>query len=111
MKEKAESGGSLSLRPSRSTDQVQGQTNLGNEAKQKTGEDVINKGVMFQPLQAVEFSSFGQVVLDLELRREERSCGTKLLRPGVDRLLLEAVKLNPVLPRRTQDARGARISN
>lgn len=92
------------MRPSRSTDQVQGQTNLGSEAKQKTGEDVINKGALCQPQQAVKFSGFGHVVLDLELRGEDRSCGTKPLRPGIDRPLLEAVKLNPVLPRRTQDA-------
>ena len=45
-----------------STEQVSGQSGLGSE-RQKAGEDVINKGAMFQPQ---------QVVLSLEIRREER---------------------------------------
>ena len=41
--QKAEAGRSLSLRPAWSTEQVQGQSSLGSEGKQKAGEDVIKE--------------------------------------------------------------------
>ena len=46
---KAEAGGSLSLRPAWSKEQVQEHPSLGSEGEQKADEDVIKKGAMFQP--------------------------------------------------------------
>jgi hypothetical protein len=55
-----------------STEQFPGWPSLGNEGvgKQKAGNNVKEKGIMFRPQQAAELHSFGTVALAFELRIE-----------------------------------------
>ena len=60
------------MQSSKSTKQVPGQPSLSSEGvgKQKAGDNVKDKGVMFKPKQAAEFESFSHVALALESKLE-----------------------------------------
>lgn len=72
---KAEAGRSLH---SRSTERVPGQPSLrseGNNKKQKSGEDVLQRGGHVPAQQAAELGGINHMVLALESRIKERGHG------------------------------------